>query len=300
MDVDAVVEAARQLRRLGDDLRDLDHELQTKVRQPLRADWQGPAADAADERLRLTGKEAFTQLDLLATGEDHLLRFADGLTEAQALVKQAESLARRAGLHLETDGSVAFPDGWFFSSDADREPMTKAAGEVAKLLQKAVDVASQADASCAQGLTPGPLLQFWQGASGGDGFWDRAGDTVAGWFEVDFDSTPLGEAWNDFTEGDREWYERVFVDPDGQLDIFGDMNEGDAAMVDEVIGGSPDEIFGEEVVDRVHDEGLASLPDAMWDDFYEGVTDIDDKISDGWNDFTDDPVGSLGRAFGIG
>jgi hypothetical protein len=60
-----------------------------------------------------------------------------------------------------------------------------------------------------------------------------------------------------------------------------------------------DELFGEDVVDRVHEEGLSSLPDAVWDDFYEGATGIDDKISDGLEDFADDPVGSITGAFGL-
>lgn len=309
VDADAVRDLARDLRQHSAELADLGDSLHAKVRQPLRHEWHGRAAEAADERISTTAKQVVTQVEQLGTAESELRRFAEVVDSAQDLVKQADQLAARSGLSIASDGSVDLPDGLFFSDDPGREALLQSGREVADLLQRAVNIASSADEACDRGLAPFDLVERWpgqgqgDGAGGGDGdggFWDRAGDLVGDAFGMDFENSPVGEAWGDFTEGDRSVFERVFVDPDGPLDIFGDLNEADEHVVSETIGGTPDEIFGEEVVDRVHDEGLASLPDAMWDDFYEGVTDIDDRISDGWDDFTDDPVGSVGRAFGIG
>ncbi|HZM79859.1 MAG TPA: WXG100 family type VII secretion target [Candidatus Limnocylindrales bacterium] len=301
---DAVSEAARQLRRLKDRLSDVESDVQARVRQVLQREWQGPAASAADERLAATARQAVAELDQLETLGRQLMRFADGIAEAQDLVRQADRLASGADLTIKSSGAVEFPGTFIVSDDDEREALTHAAREVAALLQRAVDTASQADTGCAQSLLPngsilsdGPAQTYDEG--GGDGFWDRARDTVGGWFEVDFDNSIVGEWWQDFNEGDRSLLERLFIDPDGPLDIFGDMNAADSAVVEEVLGGTVEEIFGEDVVDRVHEEGLGSLPDAMWDDFYEGVTSIDDKVSDGLEDLVDDPVGTIAGAFGL-
>lgn len=302
-DPDAVSGAARELRRLADRLTDVEGEIQARVRQPLQRDWQGAAASAADGRLATAAKHVIAELDRLNTLEQQLMRFGGGVAEAQDLVKRADNLAGRSDLTIEADGAVSFPGFLTMFDERERESRTQAAREVAALLQQAVDTASEAESGCIKTLLPnGSIISSdveVLDEDGGDGFWDRAGEVAGGLFDVDFDNSMVGEWWQDFNEGDRSLLERVFVDPDGQLDIFGDMNEADAAMVGEVLGGSPDEIFGEEVVDRVHDEGLASLPDAMWDDFYGDVTSIDDRISDGWDDLTDDPVGTIAGAFGL-
>jgi hypothetical protein len=307
-----VFRAAERIARIRDGLKDAADRVNATVRQPI-ADgaWSGTASTAALGHIDKVGKELADATGVVGQAGQESRRFADTLADAKALVARADDIAGAARFTIGKDGSITFPTFDTPLTEAEAQSL-KAAGEEAHgLLSKALTITAQADAACASalahprglgetvGAAMGSILAPAEGSpygdGGGGGNGDSLGDRLGALFDdpdVDFDESLLG----DILDGD------VWTDPDGFH--LGDMSPMEEVAFDEVFGGSPDELLGEEVVDTVEEEGVWAGVEEWWDQSWEDTANIPDRMGEAWDDvtggledFADDPVGTIGGLF---
>ncbi|HEU5472664.1 MAG TPA: WXG100 family type VII secretion target [Actinophytocola sp.] len=300
--------AAEHLGRIRDGIADAGDRLDTGVAAPLTGAWQGAAGTAALGHIADVRKELAADLDPVAEAGKAVLQFGDALTEAKRLVADADSVAAGAALRIGEDGSIHFPDFWAQLTAADQETVQSAARTAADLLTKALSVADGADAVCAGVLAAGAIPQQAakpppQGAGkvpgedGGGGLWGSVTGAVGDFltFEgTDFDNSMMGDVWGGWTDSDRSIMERIWLDDDGAMDPFDLEPWEEEAFGETPLEASPTELFGEDAVQAAHEDGIAAGVDEWWDDSWEDIGNVPDRISDGVGDFVDDPLGTVG------
>jgi hypothetical protein len=309
-----LLEAVEGINRVRDALTNLGDRLRTAVRVPLAAGtWTGEASTAAERHVGRVEKDLADMIDTVGRVGNGVMRFADALVDAQSLVAKADAIAARQRLQIGDDGSIHFPSFATPSSDAEQISMRAAAEEAHRILGSALAIAAEADSACAGVLTSaGPLAgalgaavgsALAAGPSGGDGAGGGEGgpwNTLTGLFDDrsrDFDDSALGHLVEGWTDDDRSIWERAWLDQDGPLDPFGELEPWEEELLDEAFGTTPDELFGSEVVETAHEDGVAAGIGEWWDQSWEDVTNVPDRIREGWNDFTDDPVGTVTGLF---
>lgn len=297
--------------QIRDGLAEAGNRLRVDVGGSLAEGWEGQASQAAQAHIERVQEELARTAERVTEAGRGLARFADAVAEAQELLASADNIAARARLTIGKDGSISFPASSSPLSEADERAMRSAAGEAHDLVSRAVAVASKADAECATALAAVGVSEPKP-----DGI-ESAGRALPGLIpstgDEGGDDSTFGSLWEHWTDSDLSIWERVWTDPTGGTDWFGDLEQWEEDWISESpIGATPDELFGEEVVDRVHEEGLAALPDAMWDDWYESATELPGDLRDDWDnmwedagglvedvggglsDLADDPMGTVG------
>ena len=146
---EALEEAGRELQRMAATAGDLAARFSSLVQGELGGVWEGPAADAAAQRVAWQRQDLEgAALALHATGAV-LLAAATAIGEAQATLRRARLAAQAAGVELADDGTVN-----------PTRPATatgeQAAAEAAWLAGEALRAAEEADRDAARALARVP------------------------------------------------------------------------------------------------------------------------------------------------
>jgi uncharacterized protein YukE len=298
-----VFRAAEGINRIRDGLKDAAERIQATVRQPLAAGaWSGAASTAALAHFDRVGQEVAGSVETLGQAGKGVMRFADALADAKAMVARADDIAAVARLTVGQDGSITFPTFTTPLSDAEAQSLKAAGEEAHQLLGKALTIAADADAACAgalaaasgaseaTGAAMGSILTAAAPSSGGGGdggFWDDLGHTAGTLFddpETDFQDETLfgglfdGDIWRDPTDGDGFH--------------IGDMSAEEQWVVEEALdlpdGATLDDLVGEGVIDRIEDGGWREAPGAWWDSNWEAMGNVPEHLGESWDNFTED------------
>jgi hypothetical protein len=272
--------------------------------------WQGTANQAATGHVQRAREQLTEAQTRMGAADKAVWQFAEAVTAAKRTLADAERTAELEQLELGEDGSVGIPALPWPTTEQDQLARQRAAEEAHGWLNQALAAATEADVTCARVLAEldvgaaGESTAGGGGAESGDDATEGGGgdgilDQIHGLFYEDgegFDDSILGHYWDVWTDSDRSIMERIF--PTEDIDWFGDLEGWQEDWIrSSPIGNTMEDLLGEDVVERIHEDGLVAAPDAIWDDFYDGVTGTPDRIQDGVEDLIDDPVGTVGGWF---
>lgn len=136
--------AAKQCERIKDDIHD-------NGVKPLDANWTGIAYGRARQTLTTVAGQAEVVAVLARSAVDPLDTLNHAVQTAQREVENAITMARNAGLDVDdATGEISIPPGTPMSKVDD---MTRIGRDARRLIDDAVEAATQADTLCATALT---------------------------------------------------------------------------------------------------------------------------------------------------
>jgi hypothetical protein len=153
---------------------DLDHEIsawKNGVIAPLRDEWQGSAADAADTVLNRRARDLIATREYADAMATVLRDAATGIDGAQALLRTADHLAAAHGLVISNDGTASWPPASFslggLVTQAEElfQSLPPAAAEATATAQRALALADQTDQQVTARLEK---IGLFEGASTGN------------------------------------------------------------------------------------------------------------------------------------